>query len=58
MFKTYNVADSFGQMNLFMALQVYRNLSTLTYLNAAQSDEAEPEERQDRVNKDRTQRPR
>ena len=57
MFKTYDVADSFGQMNLFMALQVYRNLSTLTYFGAVQSAETTPEERQDRVKTERKPRP-
>lgn len=55
MFRTYNVADSFGHMNLFMTLQVYRNLSTLTYLNAGKSaeDESDRDERKEPVKTDR-----
>jgi hypothetical protein len=57
MFKTYDVADSFGQMNLFMALQVYRNLSTLTYFSAVQPVETTPEQCQDQVKTERKERP-
>ena len=44
MFKTYNVAESLWQMNLFMTLQVYRNFSTLSYVTATRSDEEEDDE--------------
>ena len=44
MFKTYNVADSLWQMNLFMAMQVQRNLSTLSYYAAPPSIEDESHE--------------
>lgn len=48
MFKTYNVAESLWQMNLFMTLQVYRNLSTLSYAASTEEDEPEREEVTDR----------
>jgi hypothetical protein len=43
MFRTYNVFDSVWQMNLFVALQVSRNLSGLNYLTSARTGESEPE---------------
>lgn len=43
MFKTYNVADSLWQMNLFVAMQAYRNMSTLNYM-AVPADESEEDE--------------
>ena len=43
MFKTYSVADSLMQMNLFMALQVCR-MTNLGYLAGAQPCVFEPEE--------------
>jgi len=44
MFKTFNAADSLCQMNLFVALQVYRNLSSLSYMAATHSALSEAEE--------------
>ena len=56
MFKTYNVADSLMQMNLFMALQVFR-MSNLGYLAVAESEpEDETEQEEDRRPVTRKQR--
>jgi len=41
MFKTYNVVESAWQMNLFVALQVGRNLSNLDYLTTRLSPDEE-----------------
>ncbi len=48
MFKTYNVAESFWQMNLFFTMQVHRSLSTLSYAAATQTDDEDEEEVTDR----------
>lgn len=53
MFKTSNVADSLWQMNLFVALQVYRNFSNLSYMAVRHSDESEFEEEPDEVEEHR-----
>ena len=44
MFKASNVADSLWQMNLFVALQVYRHISNLSYMAVTHSPESEPED--------------
>ena len=44
MFKTYNVGDSLWQMNLFMAMQVHRNLSTLSYMSVPTVEDETEEE--------------
>lgn len=53
MFKASNVADSLWQMNLFVALQVYRNISNMSYMAVTHSDEAEPEESSEQVEEHR-----
>jgi hypothetical protein len=53
MFKASNVADSLWQMNLFMTLQVYRNLSNLSYMAVTHSPESEPEDWQDEAEEPR-----
>lgn len=59
MFKTYNVGDSLWQMNLFMAMQVHRNLSTLSYMSVPSvedetDDELKVSERGEKIRKPET----
>jgi hypothetical protein len=48
MFKTYDVAGSLWQMNLFVTLQLYRSLTPLSYATAARFDDDEAEDATDR----------
>jgi hypothetical protein len=53
MFKASNVADSLWQMNLFMALQVCRNLSNLSYMAVSHSPESESDDRAEEADEPR-----
>ena len=44
MFKTYNVAETFWQMNLFFTMQMHRGLSDLSYMQAARATDSEAED--------------
>jgi len=49
MFQTFNIVESMFQMNLFVALQVARNMSTLSYMAVEISPDPEPTDLPDLV---------